>query len=283
MQDIKMEAAVFFDSYFPRALRRALQYAGDDGFVASMPQLLHARANASYDHVIWNTWFTPNSEENVVKTPQGNRVVVAVHGGGVYASPERFEKVYRASVDQSNPEGLTGQFTGKITERESRDVLEGKLPDGTEIPVYPFEEFKQGIADLPIRYGVILDYELARQSLSGYVDLEVLKDDPNMIVRAGGVEAAAAYIDKFGERHNTKMMGNWHAYNRINPDQPQNRILFLAGNKDGEGSDEGDDHPCGYGTKYGVSGNESIFGMSRYVAVAPRNVSTDLRNLDFEV
>jgi len=283
MQDIRMEAAVFFDSYFPRALRRALQYAGDDGFVASMPQLLHARANASYDHVIWNTWFTPNSEENVVKTPQGNRVVVAVHGGGVYASPERFEKVYRASVDQSNPEGLTGQFTGKITERESRDVLEGKLPDGTEIPVYPFEEFKQGIADLPIRYGVILDYELARQSLSGYVDLEVLKDDPNMIVRTGGVEANVAYLDKFQDRHNTKLMGHWHAYNRINPDEPQNRILFLAGNKDGEGSDEGDDHPCGYDTKYGVSGNESIFGMSRYVAVAPRNVSTDLRNLDFEV
>ncbi len=283
MQDIKMEAAVFFDSYFPRALRRALQYAGDDGFVASMPQLLHARANASYDHVIWNTWFTPNSEENVVKTPQGNRVVVAVHGGGVYASPERFEKVYRTSVDQSNPEGLTGQFTGKITERESRDVLDGKLPDGTEIPVYPFEEFKQGIADLPIRYGVILDYELARQSLSGYVELEVLKDDPNMIVRTGGVEANAAYLDKFRDRYNTKMMGHWHAYNRINPDEPQNRILFLAGNKDGEGSDEGDDHPCGYGTKYGVSGNESIFGMSRYVAVAPRNVSTDLRNLDFEV
>ena len=283
MQDIKMEAAIFFDSYFPRALRRALQYAGDDGFVASMPQLLHARANASYDHVIWNTWFTPNSEENVVKTPQGNRVVVAVHGGGVYASPERFEKVYRASVDQSNPEGLTGQFTGKITERESRDVLEGKLPDGTEIPVYPFEEFKQGIADLPIRYGVILDYELARQSLSGYVDLEVLKDDPNMIVRTGGVEANAAYLDKFRDRHNTKLMGHWHAYNRINPDEPQNRILFLAGNKDGAGSDEGDDHPCGYDTKYGVSGNESIFGMSRYIAVAPRNVSTDLRNLDFEL
>ena len=104
-----------------------------------------------------------------------------------------------------------------------------------------------------------------------------------MIVRTGGVEANAAYLDKFRERHNTKLMGHWHAYNRINPNEPQNRILFLAGNKDGEGSDEGDDHPCGYGTKYGVSGNESIFGMSRYIAVAPRNVSTDLRNLDFEL
>ncbi len=191
--------------------------------------------------------------------------------------------MYRQSVDRSNPEGLTGQFTGKMTERESRDVLEGKLPNGTEAPVYPFEEFKQGIADLPIRYGVILDYELARQSLSGYVEIEVLKDDPNMIVRTGGIAANAAYLDKFQDRHNTKLMGHWHAYNRINPDEPQTRMLFLADNKDGAGSDEGDDHPFGYDTKYGVSGNESLFGMSRYVAVAPRDVSTDLRNLDFEV
>ena len=44
-----------------------------------------------------------------------------------------------------------------------------------------------------------------------------------------------------------------------------------------------DDHPFGYDTKYGLSGNESLFGMSRYVAVAPRDVSTDLRHLDFEV
>ena len=90
----------------------------------------------------------------------------------------------------------TGQFAGKISEQEARDVLEGRLPDGTEVPVYPFEEFKQGIAELPIRYGVILDYELARQSLSGYVEIEVLKDDPNMIVRTGGVEATHPLGDR---------------------------------------------------------------------------------------
>lgn len=52
MADIKMEAAIFFDSHVPNALRRALEYAGDDGFVASMPQLLRARANAPYDNII---------------------------------------------------------------------------------------------------------------------------------------------------------------------------------------------------------------------------------------
>jgi hypothetical protein len=163
MADMKMEAEIIFEPHVPNSLRRALEYAGDDGFVASMPQLLHARANADYDNIIWNTWFTSNSEESVVTTPQGNRVVVAIHGGGIFGSPERFERVYRASVDRSNPDGFTGQYAAKISDKEAHDVLEGKLPDGTEVPVYSFDEFRQGIADLPIRYGVVLDFELARQ------------------------------------------------------------------------------------------------------------------------
>ena len=40
--DIRMQAESFFDPYHPTALRWALDYAGDDGFVASLPQLLHA-------------------------------------------------------------------------------------------------------------------------------------------------------------------------------------------------------------------------------------------------
>ena len=278
-----MQAAIFFDSYLPNALRRALEYAGDDGFVASMPQLLRARVSADYDNIIWSTWFNANSEENLVTTPQGNHVVVAVHGGGIYASPARFEKLYRADVDRSNPEGLTGQFTGKITEQEAFDVLEGKLPDGSEIPVYPFAEFKRGIKDLPRRYGVILDFELARNARSGFETFEVLKDDPNMIVRAGGTTAASAYLDKARDRRNTSVMGNWHPHNRIDPDQPQTRILFLAGNLGRADTEDSDDHPYGYDAKYGISGDASILGLGRYVAAAPGNVSTSLRYVDYEL
>jgi len=283
MVDIKLEAEIIFEPHVPNALRRALEYAGDDGFVASMPQLLHTRTNASYDNIIWNTWFTSNSEESVVTTKQGNRVVVAIHGGGIYASPERFEKLYRASVDRSNSEGFTGQYAGKISEQEACDVLEGKLPDGTEIPVYMFDEFKRGVADLPIRYGVILDFEMARKSTRGYETFNVLKDEPNMIVRAGGVEANMAYLDKFRDRHNTRLMGNWHPYNRIDPDQPQTRIPFLAGNQGGVNTEGDDDEDWGYDCEYGMGGDACIHNMGRYIAVAPRDASTSLRNLDFEL
>jgi hypothetical protein len=283
MKGIEMEAEIIFESYATVAFRRALEYAGDDGFVASMPQLLHARANAPYDNIIWNTWFTANSEENVVTTKQGNHVVVTVHGGGIFASPDRFERSLRADLSRFNSKGLTGQYAAKITEREARDVLEGKLPDGSEIPVYPFAEFKRGVADLPRRYGVVLDFEVAKKGKRGYVSFDVLKDDPNMIVRAGGVEPLAAYLDKAQARHNTELMGNWHDHNRIDPSQPQARILSLGGNKGGIGS-EGKDPGLGwgFGADDGISATWPA-GLARYVAVAPRDESTSLKNLDFEL
>jgi hypothetical protein len=283
MADIKWEAKIIFEPHVPNALRQALEYAGNDGFVASMPQLLHARANASYDNIIWNTWFTSNTEESVVTSPQGNHVVVAVHGGGIFASPGRFERVYRASVDRSNPDGFTGQYAGKISDKEAHDVLEGKLPDGNEIPVFRYDEFKRGIADLPIRYGVILDLAIARKSTRGYDPFDVLKNDPNFIMRAGGVEPAAAYLDKARDRHNTRIMGHWHPYNRIDLDQPQTRIPFLAGNEGGVCTEDDDDDLYGYDAEYGLGGDACIHNMGRYVAVAPRDVSMSLRNLDFEL
>ncbi len=137
MIDTEMEATIIYDSYLPDALRRALEYAGEDGFVASMPQLLHARANASYDNDIWNTWsLASNSEENITRTPQGNNVVVAVHGGGIFATPERFRKLYHSNVSRHCETGYTGLFAGKITAQEAGDVVVGKLPDGTQIPVF---------------------------------------------------------------------------------------------------------------------------------------------------
>jgi hypothetical protein len=276
-----MEAEIFFESHLPDALRRAQEYVGKNGFVASLPQLLHARTTADYDNIIWNTWFTSYSEESVVTTPQGNHVIVAIHGGGIFATPERFEKMFYATPDQNSVHGHTPQHAGKITSQEARDVLEGKLPDGSELPIYAYQEFKRGIRELPMRYGVVLDFGLARQSLRGYEDFEVLKDDPNMIVRAGGVEANAAYLDKFRDRYNTKTMGHWHPYNRIDADQPQTRFIFLAGNQGGWGSEDDDFSEYGYDCEYGIGGDAMLGGAARFIAVAPEDAPMNLRDISF--
>lgn len=283
-----MEAAIFFDSYLPDALRRALDYAGDEGFVASMPALLHARVNAPYDNIIWNNWFNPHSEESVFTTPQGNHVVVTVHGGGIFGSADRFEKLFRASTSRICEMGFSGLFAGKITAREAHNLLHGKLPGGTRIPLFLFDEFKRGVADLPRHYAVVMDFDMAKNCKNGYERFDDLKDDPLMIVRAGGVEAAARYLDKASARHNTATMGSWHPFNSIiDLHQPQTRVPNLAGNKGGVGTEDDDGHLFGYDAEYGMGGdssihNTSMINVARYVAVAPRDASTSVRYLPFQ-
>jgi len=58
--------------------------------------------------------------------------------------------------------------------------------------------------------------------------------------------------------------------------------VFLAGNSGGVGTED-DDDDYGYDAEYGIGGDANIHNMARYVAVAPRGVSTSLRNLDFEL
>jgi hypothetical protein len=297
MKDTKMEAEIIFETHLPDALRRALEYAGDEGFVASMPQLLHARVNAEFDNEIWNTWFfTSNSEESVTTTPQGNHVAMAVHGGGIFATPERFRKLYLASVSRSSLDGFTGLFGAKILEREAQDVLDGKLPDGTEIPVFPFDEIKRGVASLPRRYAVVMDFELARKSKCGFASFDDLKDDPLMIVRAGGVEAAAKYLDKAKDYYGTTEMGSWHRYDDLNPDQPQTYVPFLfdclagANNKeqlDPASRQQGNSdswfthYRISRDSGFGLRGDTAMINTARYVAVAPRKVSAGVRHLPF--
>jgi hypothetical protein len=199
-------------------------------------------------------------------------------------------------VNRFSELGFTGLFGAKISEGEAQDVVDGKLPDGSEIPVFPYNEFKLGIADLPRRYAVVLDFETAKNSKSGKETFDDLKDDPLMIVRAGGVEVAATYLDKARDRNKSAVMGNWHCLNDIDPDQPQTRVLFLGGTEGGANTEVYRDLTSkeqGYigiwGThyripieaEYGIRGDTSMINMARYVAVAPRNVSTSLRDLPF--
>ena len=246
-----------------------------------MPTLLHARVNAEYDNILWNTWFSANSEESVVTTQQGNHVVGTVHGGGILSSPARRERSLRADLSRHNSEGLTGQYALRISEHEARSVLQGSLPDGSEIPVYPFAEFANGIGDLPMRYAVVLDFDIAKNGKNGYEPFEVLKDDHNMIVRAGGVEPLAAYLDKARSRHDTELMGNWHSHERIDPSEPQARVLYLSGNEGGVGSEGKNSELSGNAADFGMSATWPA-GLARFVAVAPRDVSASLRHLDFE-
>ncbi len=295
MNDMTQEAAIIFASYLPDALRRAREYAGTDGYVASMPQLLNARVNAPFDNEIWNTWFfTANSEESLAISPAGKRAAVFVHGGGIFATPERFRRLYMADVGRTSKDGYTGLFGAKIPGHEAQDLLEGRLPDGTEIPVYSFDEIKRGVKDLPHRHAIVMDFELARTTVRGFSSFDDLKENPIMIARAGGQEAAAKYLDKASEFYATTEMGNWHRFDQMNPDQPQTYIQFLYDCIAGASQDvdpamrtQGDSdswfthYRVSRDAGFGLRGDLAMINTARYVAVAPRCTSTGVRHLKF--
>ena len=297
MIESRMEAAVIFDTHLPDALQRALEYAGDTGFVASLPALLHARANAPFDNEIWDTWFfTANSEENLVRTPAGNHVAVIVHGGGIFATPQRFRRLYTASTWRDSGEGFTGLFGGKIRNGEARAILEGRCPDGAEIPVYSYGEFAGGLAGLPRRYAVVMDFEVARTSKCGLTPIGELKEDPLTIVRAGGPGAASAYLDRAGEYYGTDVMGSWHRFDDMDPMIPQAWIPFVydciggaadKGNLKASMRLEGEmdiwftHYRVTRDAGFGIRADTSLINTARYVAVAPRERSNGVRDLKF--
>ena len=297
MVDKRMEAAVIFDTHLPDALKRALEYAGEDGCVASLPALLHARANAPFDNEIWDTWFcTANSEESMARTPAGNHVAVIVHGGGIFATPQRFRRLYLASTWRDSDEGFTGLFGGKIRDAEAHAMLEGRCTDGAEIPVYSYGEFESGIAQLPRRYAIVMDFETARASKCGLTAFDELKEDPLMIARAGGPEAAAAYLDRAREYYGTDVMGSWHRFDDIDPMIPQTWIPFVYDCLGGAGDKQDLDksmrlegemdiwfthYRIARDGGFGIRADTALINMARYVAVAPRETATGVRDLAF--
>ena len=132
-----------------------------------------------------------------------------------------------------------------------------------------------------------MDFDTARKSSRGYTEFGVLRDDPMMIVRAGGVAAASFYLDKAQARHITAKMGAWHPFNGIKDiDQPQTTVPALSGNQGGTGSEDDDFHLYGRHSDYGIGADgemssTSMIEVARYVAVAPQDASTSVRSLPF--
>ena len=172
---------------------------------------------------------------------------------------------------------------------EAQGLLDGKLPAGNEFPVFSFEGFRNrtvgpaaALRGRPgFRNGEGAPTAATRPSTQ-------LRDDPLLIVRAGGAEAAATYLDRAEDRRTSEVTGSWHCLHDIDPDQPQARVLFLGGDEGGATTEyrrTPSDRERGYigiwGThyrmpieaEYGIRGDTSMINVARYVAVAPQGGS----------
>lgn len=187
----KDKGEIFYNENLVIALEKAQSYAGDNGYVASLPQIINERTCADFDSNIWTNIFTANSEENIGKTSQKNLVVLTIHGGGIL-TPKFIKKKERTVFN--------------ISRKEFLNALEGKMSDGSEIPIYSFNDFKKiNLQNLPIRYGVINDFK-ERKKNEAYQENQIsdLNEINLIIVRYGGEELKEKYLKKISKKFENK-------------------------------------------------------------------------------
>jgi hypothetical protein len=215
-----IEGALFNDPYLPDSLAAALQYAGEEGFLASTPDMIDVKLIHPLSHPVWSKWFTTSSEEYNGKTRSGKPVVLEVHGGGILTQLQRLEKAYE--------EGITKEFGARLDDQEVLDAIYGKLPGGITLPIYTLAEIRRGINPEERRFGVIMDYSTARDTRSGFFTVDELIKNPIAIARAGSIKRLEDYAIKATTKYNAQKLGLTHPFNKISPDEPQARFLIMG-------------------------------------------------------
>jgi hypothetical protein len=211
------------------ALQDALDYTGDNGIIATMPELIAAKLNADENHDFWKKWHTVHTEENIGIDTNGSfygrndPVLVVVNGGGIL-TPDRIQQAY--------DDGLVNN-SAKYSQEEFDNLLQGRLPNGDSIQLHNFEEIKQGISNLPHRFGVVMPYALAQETVSGRQAKNIFLENPLVIARNGGIENLENYYERAKDSNGN--LGGYHPFSGRDPTQAQGRVLYLSNGGDGLG------------------------------------------------
>ncbi|GEM_PF-2643920 len=210
----------------PQALRRAQEIAFQkNGHVPTMPESIVDRLN---NLTGWHQEKATLSEEIVGKSGYGNQVVAISHGPALIGTVEDLEKAVRNPVRGTS---LIPDSAASIGKNKFRRLLDGKLPSGDELPVYPIAELlSANHLNFPSRYIIVLDLSLAEKSESGYIEIQRLAEDALFTARIGSRQKALEYLGEAGRQYGTARYGNWHTLNHSDLSRPHGRLLILGGN-----------------------------------------------------
>ena len=236
----------------PVSLENCLKWAGDNnGVVATIPFLVAGLSVAQADNYLRQRWHTAYSEEfsgidteGVYK--KGKPVVIVQHGIELLL-PDRIRKAYN--------DGLTSQNGAKLTPDEWKKVLQAKNP------LYTVQDVREGKVKNPFGcYRVVLGFDEAKATSSGYQDKDTFVNNDLVIARAGTLE----YIEQYFENIKSgDTVCNGHRFGEIDPKISQGRVLFVDYDDFGLLGDYILDNYARFVVAPEAQGNNSLMGRAK--------------------
>jgi hypothetical protein len=105
------------------AWQQAMRFAGKNGRLATMPDIISARIETKPEEVPWNSYFTTLTAEYYGLSKAGNRILIVAHGIGPMSTLEGVQKTY--SWEYKDRE--RARRGGRITMQEFLDLEAGKF------------------------------------------------------------------------------------------------------------------------------------------------------------
>lgn len=151
-------------------------FAGENGRIATLPDLLDARIAADHNTFHWGRWVTTKSAEYYGLYKNETPLIVVAHGIGPLST---LDGVLTAMKAGESDDSYRGDRCGRISQREFDDLVDGKYGDVHIVDAQALCDAR----NLSVGDG----HCKARPELI---------QDPLFIARVGGIQRANAYLDK---------------------------------------------------------------------------------------
>jgi len=137
--------AFYHENGIVPAWKQAAQFAGENGRIATMPDIVDARIATGIDGHPWNTYYTTATAEYFGYSKGGNRILIVAHGVGPMSTLEGIQKAYSYEYKDKT----RSNNGGRISEQEFRKLENGFYGDVSIVEfdriisqyVYPFMEY----------------------------------------------------------------------------------------------------------------------------------------------
>jgi hypothetical protein len=130
-------AMAFFSQDYVKAASLATRFAGEQGRIATLPDVIDARLATPLGKAPWEQYICTNSAEYFGFSKAGNPIIVVAHGIGPISTPEGVVTAYKSPLKPVD-HGRTG-MEGRVSQVEFLRLADGQYG---EVAIVDFRDYE---------------------------------------------------------------------------------------------------------------------------------------------